>query len=172
MGRSIFEPPLLLRVIRKKQQQLAEIDQDLENLPYDHPERFRLLERKVVLEKGIPALEVEYQDRTGDRQLGKGDLQAERTRTQSKLATRESIFSEDYRQVTYKGKTRRLTPQLAKILKILDQNKGREVTTEELHSKTGCSKKLYDSFRSKAGKPLWGHLVIVTSRGRYKLNPE
>jgi hypothetical protein len=106
----------------------------------------RVLEKKIdfAMREGICE---------ASRRLGSDDSHSESTLVQSKLATRESIFSADYRQVKYKGKTRRLTPQLAKILRVLDENKDREVTSEELHNKTGCSKKISDSFRSKDGKP-------------------
>jgi hypothetical protein len=73
MGHSIWEPDLLLRNIRKKKQQLGEIERDLENLPLDHPERHRLFERRWHLEKAIPTLEAEYTNRTGEREMGSGD---------------------------------------------------------------------------------------------------
>jgi hypothetical protein len=64
MGRSILEPDLLLRNIHTKKRQLGEIEQDLKNLPYDRPERHRLLERMLHLQQGIPELEAEYANRT------------------------------------------------------------------------------------------------------------
>src|ERR1700737_3501871 len=93
MGRSIWEPHLLVRVIRKKKQQLGEIEQDLEKLPLDHPARLRLFERRLVLEKGIPELEAEYANRTGERQLGGGDSHSKSSPVQSKLAKEETKLS-------------------------------------------------------------------------------
>jgi hypothetical protein len=60
MTHFLREPRLLEKIINKKQQQLKEIQEDLDNLPLDHSSRPRLLERMLHLQNGIPGLEAEY----------------------------------------------------------------------------------------------------------------
>jgi hypothetical protein len=63
--RSVYEPELLLRIINKKKSQFAEIEGELQRLPLDHPTRPRWLERMLHLQQGIPALEADYERRSG-----------------------------------------------------------------------------------------------------------
>jgi len=68
MPRSLFDPGLFEQYLKKKKQQLAKIQKDLQELPLDHPSRPRLLECMLHLERGIPELQAEYAKRTSGTQ--------------------------------------------------------------------------------------------------------
>ena len=136
MGRSIFDPDLLSRLIRTKKRQLGEIEQDLENLPLDHPGRLRLFERRLVLEKGIPELEAEYQKGSSERRMASGDPLSEGTPVQSKLAkeTPKLVFTRRNGKSLIKGKVTKValwntletfTGTLAQIRILVINSKGR-----------------------------------------------
>jgi hypothetical protein len=87
---SLYEPQFLLRIIKRKKRQLAEIEEDLLRLPLDHPTRLRWLERRLNLQQGIPALEAEYARRTGDSK----SLHNERQIPSEKESVRAAKLSE------------------------------------------------------------------------------
>ena len=65
MTRSLLHDPRLLRkYIDKKQEQLQQISDELDELPLEAPERPRLLEKMLYLQKGIPSLEDRYTEIT------------------------------------------------------------------------------------------------------------
>ena len=64
MAPSLYDPGIFEKFIAKKKQLLADIERELGSLPLEHPWRLTKLERRLYLQREIPALEAEYTRRT------------------------------------------------------------------------------------------------------------
>jgi hypothetical protein len=84
-------------------------------------------------------------------------------------------ITEDYQVIRFKGKSYKLPPQRARIVKALDEARMSgidQLSTQAIQREAGCGKKICDFFRTGDGPKLWKTLVIPIKgcHGMYKLN--